>query len=74
MLGRTWILFVMFAGGLAAVGWAVYGSRLPRADFTFINETEVASVDPALITGQPEGRIVNSIFEGTMPSGRTATP
>jgi len=64
MLGRTWILLVMFAGGLAAVGWAVYGSRLPPADFTFVNETEVASVDPALITGQPEGRIVNSIFEG----------
>lgn len=64
MLGRTWILIAMFAGGLAAVGWAVYGSRLPPADFTFVNETEVASVDPALITGQPEGRIVNSIFEG----------
>jgi oligopeptide transport system substrate-binding protein len=64
MLGRTWILIAMFAGGLAAVGWAVYGCRLPPADFTFVNETEVASVDPALITGQPEGRIVNSIFEG----------
>jgi oligopeptide transport system substrate-binding protein len=64
MLGRTWILLVMFAGGLAAVGWAVYGSRLPPADFTFINETEVASVDPALITGQPEGRIASAIFEG----------
>jgi oligopeptide transport system substrate-binding protein len=64
MLGRTWILFAMFAGGLAAVGWAVYGSRLPPADFTFINETEVASVDPALITGQPEGRIAHAIFEG----------
>ncbi len=64
MLGRTWILFAMFAGGLAAVAWAVYGSRLPPADFTFVNETEVASVDPALITGQPEGRIAHAIFEG----------
>ena len=64
MLGRTWFLMVLFSGGLAAVGWAVYGSRLPPADFTFVNETEVASVDPALITGQPEGRIVTSIFEG----------
>ena len=64
MFGRTWFLIVMLVGGLAAVGWAVYGSRLPPADFTFINETEVASVDPALITGQPEGRIALAIFEG----------
>lgn len=64
MLGRTWVLLLMFIAGLAAVGWAVYGGRLPPADFTFVNETEVASIDPALITGQPEGRIVGAIFEG----------
>jgi len=64
MFGRMWFLFVMFAAGLAAVAWAVYGSRLPPADFTFVNETDVASVDPALVTGHPEGRIVRSIFEG----------
>ena len=64
MFGRVWVLIVLFVTGLAAVAWAVYGSRLPPADFTFINESEVASVDPALITGQPEGRIVLSIFEG----------
>ena len=39
----------VFFAGLAAVAWAVYGSRLPPADFTFVNETEVASVDPAPI-------------------------
>jgi oligopeptide transport system substrate-binding protein len=64
MFGRTWFLLVMLLGGLAAVGWAVYGSRLPPADFTFVNETEVATVDPALITGQPEGRIALAVFEG----------
>ncbi|HJQ78531.1 MAG TPA: ABC transporter substrate-binding protein, partial [Lacipirellulaceae bacterium] len=64
MFGRTWFLIVMLVGGLAAVGWAVYGSRLPPADFTFVNETEVATVDPALITGQPEGRIALAVFEG----------
>ena len=64
MLGRTWFLVVMLVGGLAAVGWAVYGSRLPPADFTFFNESEVESVDPAIITGQPEGRIARSLFEG----------
>ncbi|HEX3601681.1 MAG TPA: peptide ABC transporter substrate-binding protein [Lacipirellulaceae bacterium] len=64
MLGRTWFLVVMFVAGLSAVAWAIYGSHLEPADFTFVNETEVASVDPALITGQPEGRIVASLFEG----------
>jgi oligopeptide transport system substrate-binding protein len=64
MMGRAWFLLAMLAGGMAAVAWAVYGSRLPPADFTFINESEVASVDPALVTGVPEGRIVRSIFEG----------
>ncbi len=64
MPGRVWFLIVMLAGGFAAVGYAIYGGRLPPADFTFVNETEVASIDPALITGQPEGRIVNALFEG----------
>jgi oligopeptide transport system substrate-binding protein len=64
MMGRTWFLVVMIAGGLAAAAWAVYGSRLPPADFTFTNDSDIASVDPALISGHPEGRIVLSIFEG----------
>lgn len=61
---RTWFPLVLLVGGLVAVGWAVYGSHLPPADFTFVNESEVASVDPALITGQPEGRICWALFEG----------
>ncbi len=64
MSGRTWFFLTMLVAGLAAVAWAVHGSHLPPADFTFVNETEVASVDPALITGHPEGRIAWSIFEG----------
>ena len=64
MFGRTWFLILMFVGGLAAVVWAVYGSRLPPADFSFTNETEIATVDPALATGQPEMRIIQSLFEG----------
>jgi oligopeptide transport system substrate-binding protein len=64
MFGRTWFLIVLFALGLAAVAWAVYSSRLPPADFSFVNETEVATVDPALANGQPEMRIIQSLFEG----------
>jgi ABC-type oligopeptide transport system substrate-binding subunit len=75
MSGRTWFPLMLVFLGLAAVGWAVYGSRLPPADFTFVNESEVASVDPALITGHPEGRICWSLFEGlTRYHADTLTP
>ncbi|RIK75183.1 MAG: peptide ABC transporter substrate-binding protein [Planctomycetota bacterium] len=49
---------------LAVFAWAVSGERRPAADFTFVNETEIFSVDPAIAHGQPEGRIVNVLFEG----------
>ena len=61
MSGRTLFLVAMIVGGLAAVGMAVRGSRLPPADFTFFNESEIKSVDPAVITGEPEGRIARSL-------------
>jgi len=38
----------------------------PRADLIFINGAEPETLDPALITGQPEGRIVNALFEGLL--------
>ena len=56
--------YLMVVLVLAALGWAVSFRRLPPADFTFINGTEVQSIDPAIVTGQPEGRIINGIFEG----------
>lgn len=37
-----------------------------RADLVFINGAEPETLDPALITGQPEGRIVNALFEGLL--------
>ncbi len=37
---------------------------LGRADLVFLNGAEPETVDPALITGQPEGRIASSLFEG----------
>ena len=46
------------------MAWSLAASRLPRADFTFNNSTEIKTIDPALVTGQPEGRIINAIFEG----------
>ena len=64
MSGRTWFLVAILVGGLSAVAWAVYGGRLPPADFTFVNESEIKSVDPAIITGIPEARISGALFEG----------
>jgi len=49
---------------LAAMIWAVSFSTLEPADFSFSNESEIKTVDPALVTGQPEGRIVWALFEG----------
>ena len=48
----------------AATVWAVSFKPEPPADFTFANEAEVKSVDPSIITGQLEGRIVDCLFEG----------
>jgi oligopeptide transport system substrate-binding protein len=36
----------------------------PRADLVFINGAEPETLDPAIITGQPEGRVVHALFEG----------
>ena len=35
-----------------------------KADLVFLNGTEPESLDPAIITGQPEGRVVLALFEG----------
>ncbi|MEM7306504.1 MAG: peptide ABC transporter substrate-binding protein [Planctomycetota bacterium] len=51
--------------GLLAVSVRVAGSaRLERADFVFNNGDEVQSLDPATVTGVPEGRIIRGLYEG----------
>lgn len=62
----TRIVFALAAVGLlvAGVAWAVSLGSLPPADLTFSNESEIKTVDPALVTGQPEGRIIRALFEG----------
>ncbi len=51
---------------LALLGVQLTFSRAARtrAEFTFINGTEPRSLDPGVMTGQPEGRIAEAIFEG----------
>ncbi len=37
---------------------------MDRADFVFLNGAEPETLDPSLITGQPEGRLAAALFEG----------
>ena len=64
MKGRIWFFAVLVVVSLSAVAWAVLRVQLPPADFTFVNETEVKSLDPHLVTGVPEHRIISAVFEG----------
>ena len=57
---------------LAGLGYAISFGQLEPADFTYNNGAEIKTVDPALATGSPEGRIINGLFEGllrNMPTG-----
>ena len=67
------------AGVLVGLGWAVYSiagaARIEPADFTFNNATEVQTLDPATVTGVPEGRVVKALFEGlTVKDPKTLEP
>src|SRR5260221_13858865 len=49
--------------------------REPPADVTIINNVEPESLDPAIITGQADGRVVGGLFEGlTRLDPKTARP
>jgi len=61
---RSLFPWIAGLGLLSALGWALNKGRLEPADFTFVNGTEVKSLDPAIVTGQPENRMINALFEG----------
>jgi oligopeptide transport system substrate-binding protein len=52
--------------GILAVALLVTGClrHEPPADLTIINNAEPESLDPALVTGQPDQRAVQGLFEG----------
>ncbi len=47
-----------------AVGLSACAPVMERADLVVVNGAEPETLDPAAITGQPEGRIANALFEG----------
>ena len=60
---------------VAATVWALSTSKWERAEFTFCNGDEIKTIDPAIVTGAPEGRIIRALFEGlTMPHPETLEP
>ncbi len=61
---RSVFPYLALAGLLGAIGWAVSFGTLPPADFSFCNESEIKTIDPAIVTGQPEGRVIRGLFEG----------
>ncbi len=40
--------------------------REPRADLVLVNGAEPQSLDPAILSGQPDGRAASSLFEGLL--------
>ncbi|MEI6351997.1 MAG: peptide ABC transporter substrate-binding protein [Verrucomicrobiota bacterium] len=50
------------------------GRQMQRADLVFLNGAEPETLDPALITGQPEGRVANALFEGLTSFNAAAEP
>jgi oligopeptide transport system substrate-binding protein len=61
---RQGLAAVLVVGLLGGMLYLMSGARLEPADFTFNNGTEVSTLDPATVTGVPEGRVLRAIFEG----------
>ena len=63
-VGQKAAPYILVALALAAMAWAVSFGTLEPADFTFSNGAAIKTVDPAKATGQPEGRVLNALYEG----------
>jgi len=70
MFSRFKNLFFFFVA-LALVGC---GSSRERADLVFVNGVEPETLDPALITAQPAGRLAKALFEGLTRFDKTGIP
>jgi oligopeptide transport system substrate-binding protein len=57
-------LGLAFAAALALLAFTFRASLPGRADFTFSNGSEPKTLDPGRATGEPEGRIIDALFEG----------
>jgi oligopeptide transport system substrate-binding protein len=63
-LGRRIALLLAIGISAAALLSIARSAHLDPADFAFANDAEVTSLDPATVTGIPEGRVARFLFEG----------
>lgn len=69
MSPRLLTTLFLIALGMGGIAWIVAQGQLPPADFTFNNGTDIKSFDPAVVTGQPEGRLIDALYEGLVTLG-----
>ncbi len=62
---------------LLAISLALFAAcdrALDRAEIVVLNGAEPETIDPALLTGQPDGRVAYTLFEGLTSFDQTGTP
>ncbi len=60
VFGRGWGRMI---AGLLLLSW-IGCTRVPEADVVLHNTSEPETIDPHILTGQPDGRIAAALFEG----------
>src|ERR1700731_2393560 len=72
---KTALRYLVEAVGLLFLFLAIgCGSNDQRADLVILNGAEPESIDPAIVTGQLEGRICYALFEGLLHFDRFGKP
>ncbi len=61
---RQGTALLLLGGVLVLLVSVTTSTRLERADMVFVNGTEVSSLDPASVSGVPEGRVMYALYEG----------
>jgi len=70
--GVPLLLLAILASALVGLG---RGAHLEPADLVINNGAEIATLDPATVSGVPEGRVMRALFEGlTVKDPRTLEP
>jgi oligopeptide transport system substrate-binding protein len=66
---------LVLVAALLVVGLTLSRSTRGPAEFRYVNGTEPKTLDPTLMTGEPEGRIAQEVFEGlTRHDARSMEP
>ncbi len=75
MLRSAVAALLVLLAGLFLVGLTFSVSARGRAEFSFVNNAEPKTLDPTMMTGEPEGRVAEALFEGlTRLDAKTLEP